>query len=99
VAPAAVALVAVALVDFRVAVPAAAGRVALEVEGPAVAAPASKRVDRAHHNLSKNKNSRAASAALFLCRYANRPAKAECASRKTISVVAQSTQPSVMLTP
>ena len=80
----AVALVAVALVDFRVAVP---------------AAPASKRVDRAHHNLSKNKNSRAASAALFLCRYANRPAKAECASRKTISVVAQSTQPSVMLTP
>jgi hypothetical protein len=83
VAPAAVALVAVALVDFRVAVPAAA----------------SKRVDRAHHNLSKNKNSRAVSAALFLCRYANRPAKAECASRKTISVMAQSTQPSVMLTP
>ena len=80
--------------DFRVAVPAAAGREALEVEGPA-----SKGVDRALHNLSKNKNSRAASAALFLCRYANRPAKAECASRKTVSVVAQSTQPSVMLTP
>ncbi len=81
-------------VDFRVEV-----RAAVRAAGGPGAAPASKRVDRAHHNLSKNKNSRAASAALFLCRYANRPAKAECASRKTISVVAQSTQPSVMLTP